>query len=74
MKITDIKYAVIGDHPVIRITTDEGIDGIGGAERNRNQTYFGPQIEYYKKMIVGLDPTDVERVILHIRRVGGFKP
>jgi L-alanine-DL-glutamate epimerase-like enolase superfamily enzyme len=74
MKITDIKYAVIGDNPVIRITTDEGIDGIGGAERSRNQLFFGPQIEYYKNMIVGLDPTDVERVLLRIRRTGGFKP
>ena len=74
MKITDIKYAVIGENPVIRITTDEGIDGIGGAERSRNEPFFGPQIEYYKNMIVGLDPTDVERVLLRIRRTGGFKP
>jgi len=74
MKITDLKYAVIGNHPVIRITTDEGIDGIGGAEQSRNQPYFAPQLEYYKDMIVGLDPTDVERVLLRIRRTGGFKP
>ena len=74
MQITDIKYAIIGNHPVIRITTDEGIDGIGGAEQSRNQPYFKPQIEYYKNMIVGLDPTDVERVLLRIRRVGAFKP
>ena len=32
MKITDLKCAVIGDNPVVRITTDEGIDGIGAAE------------------------------------------
>jgi hypothetical protein len=29
MKITDLKCAVIGGFPVVRITTDEGIDGIG---------------------------------------------
>lgn len=74
MKITDVRCAIIGDHPVIRITTDEGIDGIGGAESPRNQSFFKPQIEYYRDMILGLDPTDVERVLLHIRRVGAFKP
>ena len=74
MKITDVRCAIIGDHPVIRITTDEGIDGIGGAESPRNQPFFKPQIQYYRDMILGLDPTDVERVVLHIRRVGAFKP
>ena len=74
MKITDVRCATIGDHPVIRITTDEGIDGIGGAESPRNQPFFKPQIQYYRDMILGLDPTDVERVLLHIRRVGAFKP
>lgn len=74
MKITDVKCAIIGDHPVVRITTDEGIDGIGGAESPRNQPFFKPQIAYYKSLIVGMDPTDVERVLLRIRRVGGFKP
>ena len=74
MKITDVKVAVIGDHPVVRVITDEGIDGIGGVESPRNQTFFKPQIEYYKNLILGLDPTDVERVLLHIRRAGGFKP
>ena len=74
MKIKDVRCAIIGDHPVIRITTDEGIDGIGGAESPRNQPFFKPQIEYYRDMILGLDPTDVERVLLHIRRVGAFKP
>ena len=74
MKITDVRCAIIGDHPVIRITTDEGIDGIGGAESPRNQPFFKPQIQYYRDMILGLDPTDVERVLLHIRRVGAFKP
>ena len=74
MKITDVRCATFGDHPVIRITTDEGIDGIGGAESPRNQPFFKPQIQYYRDMILGLDPTDVERVLLHIRRVGAFKP
>ena len=27
VKITDLKCAIIGSNPVVRITTDEGIDG-----------------------------------------------
>ncbi len=29
MKITDLKCAIIGDNPIVRITTDEGIEGLG---------------------------------------------
>ena len=74
MKITDVRCAIVGDHPVVRITTDEGIDGIGGTESPRNTVFIKPQIEYYKEMILGLDPTDVERVLLRIRRFGSYKP
>ena len=29
MKITDLKCAVIGQNPVVRVVTDEGVDGYG---------------------------------------------
>ena len=32
MKITDLKCAVIGNNPVVRIVTDDGIDGFGEVE------------------------------------------
>ena len=32
MKITDLKCAVIGQNPTVRINTDEGIYGYGQAE------------------------------------------
>ncbi len=35
MKIIDLKCTVIGDNPMVRITTDEGIDGYGQAEASR---------------------------------------
>ncbi|MBN4059327.1 mandelate racemase/muconate lactonizing enzyme family protein [Dehalococcoides mccartyi] len=72
MKIIDLKCAIIGKNPVIRITTDEGIDGIGAAETAK--PYLKPMVMFYKDMIVGKDPTDVERVMLGIRRMGAFKP
>lgn len=72
MKITDLKCAIIGDYPVVRILTDEGIDGLGQGEYPK--PYLKPHVMFYKDLIVGEDPTDVERVMTRIRRVGAFKP
>jgi len=72
MKITDLKCAIIGRNPVVRITTDEGIDGIGQSEPAKQDMKW--LFLYYKDMIVGLDPTDVERVMQKIRPLGAFKP
>lgn len=72
MKITDLKVAIIGNLPVVRITTDEGIDGLGAAETTK--PYLKPMIEFYRDMIIGKDPKNVERVMLGIRRMGAFKP
>jgi len=72
MKITDLRCAVIGQHPVVRIVTDEGIDGYGEAEFPK--PYIKPQMLFYKPLILGADPTNVESVMLRIRRLGAFKP
>ncbi len=72
MKITDLKVAIIGNAPVVRVTTDEGIDGVGAGETAK--PYLKPMVEFYRDMIVDKDPTDVERVMLGIRRMGSFKP
>jgi L-alanine-DL-glutamate epimerase-like enolase superfamily enzyme len=73
LKITDLKVAVIGASPVIRITTDEGIDGLGPVAVPR-AGHIRWYAQFYKEHIVGEDPTDVERVMLKIRRMGAFKP
>jgi L-alanine-DL-glutamate epimerase-like enolase superfamily enzyme len=72
MKITDLKCTVLGRNPVVRITTDEGISGLGEAEASKS--YLKPHVLFYKRFIVGEDPTNVERVMLKIRRLGGYKP
>ena len=72
MKITDLKCAIIGSNPVVRITTDEGIDGYGQAEHAKR--YLKPHVLFYRDMLLGKDPTDVERVMTAIRRLGAFKP
>lgn len=69
MKITDLKCAVIGQNPTVRINTDEGIYGYGQAENAK--PYLRPHVLFYKQFIIGEDPTNVERVVSKIRRLGG---
>ena len=72
MKITDLKCAVIGHNPIVRIVTDEGISGYGEAESFK--PYLKPFILQFREALVGEDPTDVERCMLKIRNRGAFKP
>ena len=72
MKITDLRCAVIGNSPIVRLTTDVGIDGYGEIESAK--PYMKPVVEMYKEFLVGQDPTDVERCMQLIRRFAGFKP
>ncbi len=72
MKITDLRCAVIGRNPIVRIVTDQGISGYGEAESTK--PYLKPMVLFYRDYILGEDPTDVERVLLKIRRLGAFKP
>ena len=72
MKITDLKCTVIGDNPVVRIVTDEGISGYGEAENPKR--YLKPHVLFYRDWLLGEDPTDVMRVVNKIRRMGSFKP
>jgi L-alanine-DL-glutamate epimerase-like enolase superfamily enzyme len=72
MKITDLKCTVIGNYPIVRITTDAGISGLGPVESYK--PYLASHVLFYKDMILGADPTNVEQVMRRIRRMGSFKP
>ena len=72
IKITDLRCAIMGGSPVIRITTSEGISGYGQAETSKS--YLKPYVLFYKKYLMDEDPTNVERCMMKIRRMGGFKP
>jgi L-alanine-DL-glutamate epimerase-like enolase superfamily enzyme len=72
IKITDVRCAIIGNSPVVRITTDQGITGYGQGETSK--PYLKPYVLFYKDYLIGEDPTNVERCMMKIRRMGGFKP
>ena len=72
MKITDLKCAVIGRNPIVRVVTDAGISGYGEVEAYK--PYLKPYVLAFREALIGEDPTDVERVMLKIRQRGSFKP
>jgi L-alanine-DL-glutamate epimerase-like enolase superfamily enzyme len=72
MKITDLRCALIGRNPVVRILTDAGIDGLGPVEHTK--PYIKPSVMQLRDALLGEDPTDVERIMLKIRQRGAFKP
>src|ERR1700689_3726299 len=72
IKITDLRCAIIGRNPTVRIVTDQGVSGYGQAESYK--PYLKPMVLFYRDYLLGEDPTDVERVMLKIRRLGAFKP
>ena len=45
IKITDLKCAVIGRNPTVRIVTDQGISGYGQAETAK--PYLKPMVLFY---------------------------
>jgi L-alanine-DL-glutamate epimerase-like enolase superfamily enzyme len=75
VKVTDLKCMVIDDLRalIVRVDTDEGISGLAQIEMSK-YAYLKPNVLFYRRYILGQDPTDVERVMLRIRRFGSFKP
>jgi L-alanine-DL-glutamate epimerase-like enolase superfamily enzyme len=72
VKITDVRCAVLGRNPLVRVTTDEGIDGY--AEVESFKPYLKWHVLHYREHVLGPDPTDVERVMQRVRHFGAFKP
>jgi len=72
MKIIDLKCAVIGRNPIVRIVTDQGISGYGAVETFKS--YLKPFVLTLREALVGEDATSVERVMQKIRARGAFKP
>jgi len=77
LKITDIKVAIIRGNfcwPLIRIETDEGIDGLGEArDYSPAQHHVIPlkeQILRLRRVLIGEDPTNIERIFRKIRVYG----
>lgn len=72
IRITDLRCTIMGSNALVRITTDAGISGYGQGETTK--PYLKPYVLFYKDYLIGEDPTNVERIMLKIRRMGSMKP
>ena len=68
MKIIDLKSAIIGTNVCLRVVTDKGIDGYSQVENFKE--FVNATVPYYRSMIVGCDPTNVEDVMRRIQALG----
>ncbi len=72
MKITDIRCAIIGENPVVRVCTDAGLSGFGPVEYTK--PYIKSHVAMLREAALGEDPTLVERLMIKLRPRGAFKP
>ena len=72
VKITDLRSALLGRNLVVRVVTDADICGYGAVEEGKE--YVRASFEMLAPFLIGQDPTQVERTMLRIRRLGAFKP
>ena len=73
MKIIDLKCAIVEGYPLVRVDTDEGVSGFAQIEFPK-RNYIKPHVLFFKPTIIGMDPTNIERIRVHIRRFGAYKP
>lgn len=73
MKIIDLKCTIVEGYPIVRIDTDEGISGFAQIEFPK-RNYIKQHVLFFRQTIIGLDPRDVERVRVRVRRFGAYKP
>lgn len=67
-----MKTALFGENLVVRLATDEGLSGYGNVEDTRQ--FVRPLFSLLAPYLVGENPTEVERTMMGIRRLGAFKP
>jgi len=54
MKITDVRCAMLGDHPVVRLVTDSGLRGHGPIEHTKS--FIRPKMLYLDQVLLGEGP------------------
>ncbi|MDR1634772.1 MAG: mandelate racemase/muconate lactonizing enzyme family protein [Bifidobacteriaceae bacterium] len=72
MLIKDIKFALLGNAPVVRVVAEEGLDGL--AQLEPGKAFVRGLMPVYREQLIGQDATNVAACMRRIRRFGGFKP
>ena len=66
LKITDLRVAVVGASPIIRIDTNQGISGYGEVRDGASKTYA----LMLKSRILGENPCNVDKIFRKIKQFG----
>jgi len=72
MQIVELRCAMIGRNLIVRVVADNGLSGFGAVESFKPS--LKAQVLALGHVLIGMDPTDVERCVRKIRARGGFKP
>ena len=67
LKITDMRIAQVGNIPIVKIYTNQGIHGLGDVRDGADKRYA----LFLKSRILGLNPTNVEKIFKIIKQFGG---
>ena len=73
MKIENIDSILAGNSHIVRITTDQGIDGIGQSGCWGYMEATDSIIKQFKEYLIGKDPLDIEHQWQYLYRMGTFR-
>jgi galactonate dehydratase len=73
MKIENIDSILAGNSHIVRITTDQGIDGIGQSGCWGYMEATDAVVKKFKDYLIGKDPLDIEHHWQYLYRVGPFR-
>lgn len=73
MKIENIDSIIAGNSHIVRITTDQGIDGIGQSGCWGYMEATDAVVKKFKDYLIGKDPLDIEHHWQYLYRVGPFR-
>ena len=73
MKIENIDSILAGNSHIVRITTDQGIDGIGQSGCWGYMEATDSIIKQFKEYLIGKDPLDIEHHWQYLYRMGPFR-
>jgi L-alanine-DL-glutamate epimerase-like enolase superfamily enzyme len=67
LEITDLRYAVVDNTPIIRIDTNQDVYGLGDVRDGADARYA----LFLKSRLLGRNPTNVEKLFKHVKQFGG---
>jgi galactonate dehydratase len=62
IKITDLKTFLVGNRTFVKLSTSEGVTGVGEGSFTGRAKTVQAAIEEHRRLLIGRDPTEIERL------------